>query len=88
LIPLELLLTDADNEYILARGDHDRATEVSRKHVRAMGWTEEEIRGWYPPCACRRTARSARVKGCRMTRRGRTTHYTDGFSARCKGSRD
>jgi hypothetical protein len=63
LIPLELLLTDADNEYILARGDHDRATEVSRKHVRAMGLTEEEIRGWYPPCACRRTARLARVKG-------------------------
>jgi hypothetical protein len=34
MIPLDQFLTDADHEYILANGDHDRATEVSRKLLR------------------------------------------------------
>jgi hypothetical protein len=56
-------LSDADHEYILANGDHDRAMDVSRRRVRAMGWTEEEIRKYYPPCDCPRCTerRMARI---------------------------
>jgi hypothetical protein len=65
MIPLHELLTDADHEYILAHGDHDRAMEVTRKRARAMGWSEEQIRKYYPLCDCpgctaRRSARELR----------------------------
>jgi hypothetical protein len=45
-------LSDEEHEYVLANGDHDRATEVSRKLVCAIGWSEEKIRKYYPPCDC------------------------------------
>jgi hypothetical protein len=47
-------LSDADYEYILANGLHDRATYVSRRLVRSWGWPEEQIRRHYPPCECER----------------------------------
>jgi hypothetical protein len=37
-------LSDKEYEYILANGDHDRATDVSRRMVRAMGFSEETLR--------------------------------------------
>jgi hypothetical protein len=65
LISLHELLTDADHEYILAHGDHGRATEVTRKRARARGWTEAQINEHYPPCDCPRCTarRTARERG-------------------------